>query len=269
MVAAERRFGSSADGLGEASLAIGNGGGSSLGSSSAVSAAAALVASLTRDIIVSDAPAPGPGDPSAPSPWGASLISQQPSAAGVPAGLPPLLDDPAYISAVKNGVEVDDDDMFGDKFDLHTVQPPSARPGSSDGSRSLDPAEASTAGEASTAETAGNPSQGRGAEEHAVWPSEGGGIGEAAADGSNGGVAQDYHIDSVEDAGGDEGPMQGFELDADSGMLYNSSLGFFYDPNTGLWRDAASGRWFRQSSEGGQFVDVATSEVPGEDGAPQ
>jgi hypothetical protein len=71
---------------------------------------------------------------------------------------------------------------------------------------------------------------------------------EAAAAVATSGVIEDIAEDDLSG-------MQGFELDVDSGMLYNSHLGFFFNPSTGQWRDAASGRWFTRGLDG-QFVDA-------------
>jgi hypothetical protein len=51
-----------------------------------------------------------------------------------------------------------------------------------------------------------------------------------------------------------EGDEQGFELDPDSGMYYNSNIGFYFDPSTQRWCDAATGEWY--SLENGQYVAV-------------
>uniref|UniRef100_A0A7R9YZ02 OCRE domain-containing protein n=1 Tax=Chlamydomonas euryale TaxID=1486919 RepID=A0A7R9YZ02_9CHLO len=45
-------------------------------------------------------------------------------------------------------------------------------------------------------------------------------------------------------------PLQGFQLDAASGLLYNSDVGFYFDPATQHWRDAGTGDWYRRDASG-------------------
>ena len=56
----------------------------------------------------------------------------------------------------------------------------------------------------------------------------------------------------VEEGGDGEEALQGFVLDPDSGLYYNSTLGFYFDPASQRWRDAGSGIWYRM--EDGQYI---------------
>ncbi|KAL4859915.1 CD2 antigen cytoplasmic tail-binding protein 2 [Chlorella vulgaris] len=47
--------------------------------------------------------------------------------------------------------------------------------------------------------------------------------------------------------------LDGFELDAVTGLLYSSAMGCYFDPGRGLFGDAASGLWYRFDSASGQY----------------
>jgi CD2 antigen cytoplasmic tail-binding protein 2 len=66
------------------------------------------------------------------------------------------------------------------------------------------------------------------------------------------GLAAGGEPDSQPSATGGAG-LEGFELDAASGMLYNSALGMYFDAGRRLFGDAATGQWYRLDERTKQY----------------
>ncbi len=216
----------------------------------ACSSADGLVASLLGDL-PQDSAVAASSSSSLATPHGASASSPAVDPATGPAAAPPV-----QQAAVSMTID-DDQDMFGEEFTAEqlaaqpTVQPAAVASSNSGGGPPLD------------ADLGASPMEGMEAE-GASLPMVGPGGTAANAAGSSGippqqaaacppASAASLPSTSPEAEEGDAA-LQGFELDPDSGMYYNSALGFYFDPASHLWRDAASGAWYKM--EGGQYVAV-------------
>ena len=211
------------------------------GSSSASTraAASALVASLlgiSLPLIEATADAAPPSDMLPITPASQRGAGAGAGAAGAAVSPPPqqqqqqgVVEAAGPAPADGDSMAVDDDDgqdMFACEFAV--AQHP--------------PQETSEAG-AAAADGVG-PSSGMG-EDGGATPMEVAGLQEVGG----GGLAPE----SQDEEGGDgEEALQGFVLDPDSGLYYNSTLGFYFDPASQRWRDAGSGIWYRM--EDGQYI---------------